>query len=133
MDYADLREAIYDALCAEVPAVGDRVFWGWTAPADTQKPFLEISFLGELPSDNPCGTWMQLEVLVIGEESNILALDPIADTVGHALHNMRIPTPDGRAIRPEQTRDARIDGWSESLRANIIRLKFLIPTDVWRP
>ena len=132
MDYADLREGIFNHLCSNVPSVGNRVFWGWTAPADTVKPFLEMSFIGELPQvNNPCGLWMQVEVLVVGEESDILSLDPIADLVVTVMHNQQVATPLLRIIKPRYIRDSRIDFWDENLRANIIRLKFLIPTDFW--
>ena len=132
MDYADLREAVFDELVAQVAAVAGRVFWGHTAPADTLKPFLEIAFLGELPSATPLGTMMQVEVLCLGEESNIMGLDPVADAVVTALDGPQITTPDGRTITLEYWNDSRIDGWSEELRANVIRLKFILPTDAWR-
>ena len=69
MDYADIREAIYDHLVAQVGAVSGRVFQGWVASPETEKPYLIFYFTGELPSINtPCGTFMQYEVLVVGEE-----------------------------------------------------------------
>ena len=132
MDYADLREAVEIELKAQVPAVANRVFWSHTAPADTVKPFLEIAFLGELSGITPKGTMMQVEVLCLGEEANIMGLDPVADTVISALDGPQITTPDGRTITLEYWNDSRIDGWSEELRANIIRLKFILPTDAWR-
>jgi len=132
MDYADLREAIYNELAVGITDVGNRVFWSHTAPADTEKPFLEIAFLGELPSMTPLGTMMQVEVLCLGEESNIMGLDPIADAVVSVLDGPEIVTPDGRVITLEYWNDSRIDGWSEELRANVIRLKFILPTDAWR-
>jgi len=132
MDYADLREAVEIYLKAQVPAVANRVFWSHTAPADTPKPFLEMAFLGELPSATPLGTMMQVEILCLGAESDILSLDPIADTVISALDGPQITTPDGRTITLEYWNDSRIDGWSEELRANVIRLKFILPTDAWR-
>jgi len=132
MDYADLRHGVFDELVAQVAAVGGRVFWQHTAPADTVKPFLEIAFLGELPSLTPLGTMMQVEVLCLGEEANIMGLDPVADAVITALDGPEITTPDGRTITLEYWNDSRIDGWSEELRANIIRLKFILPTDAWR-
>jgi hypothetical protein len=132
MDYADIREGLYEHLCTEIPAVGDRVFWGYTAPADTEKPFLVMTFMGELPSLNtPLGTFMQFTVDVFGEEGNIIAIDPIADDVVAAIHQVDITTPDGRIIRGEYRRDARTDFWSETFRASVISNRFLLPTDFW--
>lgn len=132
MDYADLREAIYDQLVAEVAAVGNRVFWGWTASAETEKPFLVMLFTGEVPSiATHLGSFMTFDVHVLGEEGNILAIDPVADAVVTALHQVDITTPDGRIIRAEYRRDARNDMWSEEFRANVIQLKFWMPTDFW--
>lgn len=138
MDYADVREGLYDHLCMYITEVQDsssppkcKVFWEWTAPADIQKPYIEIAFMGELAPVNGCAVWMQLEVLVFGEESNILAIDPIADHVVSSLHNQDVITPDGRTIRPKYVRDSRMDFWVETPRANGIRLKFLIPSDFW--
>lgn len=137
MDYADLREGVYDALCT-IPAIQDsssppqgRVWWEWTAPADTVKPFLEMAFIGELPSINSCALHMQLEVLVIGEPSDILSLDPLADAVVTLLHHQPILTPDGRTLVLDYVKDSRFDLWIEQLSACGIRLKFLIPTDFW--
>ena len=88
MDYADLREAIWQQICTGVPQIWDtssppkcKCFWGWTAPADTPKPFIVMNFAGELApaSGNPCGLFMQVDVEVYGEEANIMAIDPIAD------------------------------------------------------
>lgn len=132
MNYADLREGIYNWLCTKVPAVASRVFWGWTAPSDTTKPYLEMSFVGELPQvNNPCGLFMQLEVLVFGDESDILAIDPIADLVVSSLHRQSVTTPAARVIKPQYVNDSRIDFWDESSRSNVIRTKFIIPTDFW--
>jgi hypothetical protein len=128
MDYADTRAAIFDELCAVIPAVSNRVHWAWTAPADEVKPFIEFSFLGEIASPNKCGLHMQMEILVIGEPSNILDLDPIADLVVTALDHHPITTPDGRIIRCAYMRDSRVDMWYERLNANCIRLKFWIPS-----
>jgi len=131
MDYGDIRHGLYDYLVAEIAEVGGRVFWEWTAPADTEKPLIEIAFLGEIPSPNKCAMNQQLEVLVFGEKSNILALDPVADHVVSALHHQAVATPDGRTTLPEYVRDSRMDIWSERLNACGIRIKFLIPTDFW--
>ena len=140
MDYGDLREGIYDAICTGVPQVWDtssppkcKVFWGWTAPGDTPKPFITMNFAGELApaNGNKCGLFMQLDIEVYGEESNILAIDPIADLVVSVLHQQPIITPLGRTIYLKYVRDARFDAWSEELRASMIRLKFLLPTDFW--
>lgn len=132
MDYADLRVGIRNQLVTEIAAVGGRVFWGWTASAETEKPLLTMSFKGEVPSMNtPCGMWMMYDVLVIGEEGNVLAIDPIADAVVDALHKVDVTTPDGRIIRSEYRRDARIDYWIEELRGQAIRLAFWLPTDLW--
>ena len=137
MEYADLREGIYDALCS-IPAIQDsssppvgKVFWEWTALADTEKPFLEMAFIGELPSSNKCALHMQLEVLVIGEPSDILSLDPIADDVVSLLHHQPIATPGGRTLELCYVRDSRFDLWIEQLSACGIRLKFLVVTDFW--
>ena len=137
MQYADLREGIYDALCT-IPAIQDsssppvgKVFWEWTAPADTEKPFLEMAFIGELPSLNKCAMHMQLEVLVIGDPSNILAIDPIADDVVSLLHHQPITTPAHRTLELCYVRDSRFDLWIEQLSACGIRLKFLVVTDFW--
>ena len=131
MDWGDIREGIYDELCAVIPAVSSRVFWAWTAPADTVKPFIEMSFIGQIPSPNKCGLHMQLEILVIGEPSNILSIDPIADLVVSSLHKQLITTPAGRNIECAYMRDSRTDLWHERLNGNCIRLKFWIPSDVW--
>jgi len=132
MDYADLRKGIYDHLVANIAAVAGRVYAEWSANADSVKPFLEFAFAGELPSINtPLGMWMQLEVLVYGAEGSYMTLDPIADAVISTLHKQDVVTDDGRTIRPEYWRDARIDTWDETLKAAVIRLKFLIPTDFW--
>jgi len=137
MQYADLREGIYDALCT-IPAIQDsssppvgKVFWEWTAPADTEKPFLEMAFIGELPSINKCAMHMQLEVLVIGDPSDILAIDPIADLVVSTLHHQPIATPAHRTLELCYVRDSRFDLWIEQLSACGIRLKFLVVTDFW--
>jgi len=132
MEYSDLREGIYNHLVANVAAVGNRVFWGWTAPADSVKPFLTMSFAGELPSatGNKCALLMQLDVEVFGDESNILAIDPVADDVVRALA-LPVTTPAGRTIQLDYVRDARFDAWSEALRASMIRLKFVLPSDLW--
>lgn len=132
MDTADLREGVYDHLVSTITDVGGRVFWEYTTPADTEKPLLEMAFVGDLPSINsPLGMFIQLEILVFGEEGDILSLDPIADSVVSNLHNTNVTTPKGRVIRPEYKRDSRFDWWNETLKANIIRLKFWIPTDFW--
>jgi hypothetical protein len=138
MDYADLREAIYDQLCL-IPALLDtgspqkgKVFWAWTAPADTPKPYAFISFTGDVPSARtPCGMFVTFDVCVVGEEADILNLDPVADDVLDALHQVDIVTPKGRIIRCEYRRDARVDYWAEDIRANVIRLAFWLPTDFW--
>jgi hypothetical protein len=132
MDTADLREGIYDCLVANVPAVGGRVYWGYTARADTVKPFLEFSFLSDVPSvRTPLGMFHRIEVIVVGEESNILDLDPIADLVVSVLHDQVILTPDGRYIRLEYRRGSKYDFYYEPLRANAIRIEFWLPTDFW--
>jgi hypothetical protein len=105
------------------------VFWEWTAPADTEKPLIEMAFLGELPSLSAghCAHHMQLEVLVIGEPSNILELDPIADAVVSALHHQTVTCPSGALFSPRYLRDSRIDMWIEAVQGNAIRLKFWVP------
>lgn len=140
MDYADCRHGIFDALCAGVPYVWDsssppncKVFWGWTAPADTVKPFITMEFGGELApvSGNKCGLFMQVDIEVYGEESNILAIDPIADLVITVLHQVPITTPKGKTLYLKYQPTARFDAWSETLRASMIRLKFLLASDRW--
>jgi hypothetical protein len=139
MDRADLREAIYDQICSLVPAIWGtgspaecNVFWGWTAPGDTEKPFIVLTFTGDIPSINtPCGMFIQFDVDLIGDEGNIMNLDPIADDIVSILHQTDITTPTGRIIRPEYRRDSRNDYWSEDFRANVIHMRFLLPTDFW--
>jgi len=112
--------------------VSGRVFWQYTAPGDTAKPFLEFGFIGDAPSVNtPVGMFVRFEVFVLGEESNILAMDPIADAVITCLHDTQVTTPLGRTMIPEYRRDGRMDFWVEAERANIIRLQFWIPSDFW--
>jgi hypothetical protein len=139
MNYGDIREGIYNALCT-IPAIQDtgsppkgKVYWEWTAPADTVKPFLEMAFIGEVPSMNAgkCAHHMQLEVLCFGQPSNILDLDPVADAVVTLLNDKPILTPAGRTIVCNYIRDSRFDAWVEQLSASMIRLKFIIPTDLW--
>lgn len=139
MDYTDLRTALYDHICFCVPGIHTtdsppvcKVFWGWVAPGDTEKPFIVLTFTGDLPSINtPLGMFIQFDVDIFGQEGNILNIDPIADDVVSCLHQTDIVTPDGRIIRPEYRRDARVDYWSEDFRANVIHLRFLLPTDFW--
>lgn len=133
MDYASLREGIYHHLVAQVGAVGGRVFWEWTAPADTTLPFIEIAFMGEIPSPNKCAMHQQLEVLVLGQQSDILSLDPVADAVVTALHHQALLTTSSPPCSTElcYVRDSRQDLWVEQFNAACIRLKFLIPTDFW--
>jgi len=139
LDYADIREAIYDQLCTNVTGIHDsssppvcKVFWGWTAPADTEKPFIVLTITGTLPSLNtPLGMFIQIDVDVFGGEGNILDIDPVADEVISALHNQSFTTPTGKVIRPEFRRDTRVDSWSEEFRANVIHMRFMIPTDLW--
>ena len=90
-----------------------------------------MAFIGELPSPNKCALHMQLEVLVIGDPSDILTLDPIADTVVSVLHHQPITCPTGRVTELDYIRDSRFDIWIEQLNACGIRLKFWIPTDFW--
>lgn len=139
MDTLDLREGLYDHICANVPAIWTadsppicKVYWGYTAPGDVKKPFIVLTFTGELPSLNtPVGMFIQFDVDVFGDEGNITNIDPIADDVVRVLHHVNIITPDTRIIRPEYRRDARADYWSEDFRANVIHMRFLIPTDFW--
>jgi len=131
MNYADVREGIYNHLVAEITEVAGRVYWYWTAPADSPKPLIEFALIGEVPALNPCLALMQMEVLVMGEPSDILALDPIADAVVAALHQQPVTTPLGHVGRPQYVRDSRIDTWIEKLNACAIRLKFLLPSGFW--
>lgn len=132
MDYADLRTGIHERLCADVD-VGNRVFNGWVAPADTEKPFAIFSFIGELPSVNThVGMWQQVEVVILGEESSYATIDPIADSVINALDENYIYTPDGRRIFLQYVRDARFDTYVSSHNAAAIRMKFILPTDFWK-
>lgn len=140
MDYADLRYAIWEQICNNVPQILDsasppncRCFWGWAAPADTAKPFITMEFGGELApvNGNKCGLFMQVDIEVYGEEANILAIDPIADLVVTVLHQVPITTPDGRTLYLKYQPTARFDAWSESLRASMIRLKFTFASDRW--
>lgn len=132
MDTADLREAVYDHLVANIPAVSGRVFWKFTAPADTEKPFIEMGFLTDVPSINtPLGMFYRLDLIIIGEEGNIIAIDPISDLVVSVLHEQDIVTPDGRVIRCEYRRNSKMDYWYEEFRGNAIRLEFWLPTDFW--
>jgi hypothetical protein len=132
MDSADIREGIYDQLVANVPAVGGRVFWEYTAPADTEKPLLVMGFLSDVASVNITqGMFIRVEVLVLGEQGTHMALDPIADLVVSSLHHQDVTTPDGRTIRPEYRRNSKIDFFSEDYRAAAIRLEFWVPTDFW--
>lgn len=134
MDYHDIREAIRSAL-ATIPAIqagsplAGKVYWEWTAPADTVKPWLEMAFDGELPSltAGHCALHMQLEVLVFGEAGGYHTIDPIADAVVTLLHHQNITTATGKIICPEYIRDSRFDAYVDQLKASVIRLKFLIP------
>jgi hypothetical protein len=136
MDYADIREGIHDHLCNCVAGIDDassppvcKVFDEWTAPADTEKPFLEMAFLGEIPTVNrsKCAHHMQLEVLVMGEEYNIIAIDPIADNVVSCLHHQSVVCPSGARYEPQYIQDSRMDGHNQQLNASVIRLLFWIP------
>jgi len=132
MDSADIRKGLYNHLVANVPQVSGRVFWEYTASAETVKPFLEMAFMSDIPSVNtPLGMFIRLEVLVVGEEANIIALDPIADMIVSIMHKQDVMTPDLRVIVPEYRRDSKFDFWYEILRASAIRLEFWIPTDFW--
>lgn len=132
MDYADLRTGIQNHLVTEIPAVTG-VFWRWTAPADTVKPFILMSFGGELPSanGNTCGVFQQLDVEVYGDETSIHLIDPVADAVFDALHQVPITTPDGRIIYLRYVPGSRFDDGSDKFKASMIRLKFSLPTDIW--
>lgn len=137
MDYQDIRYGIRNAL-ATIPAIQTgsppqgKVFWEWTAPADTPKPFLEMAFDGELPSatGGDCAMHMQLEVLCFGDPGSIHNLDPIADAVVTLLNDKPIVTPLGAYLRPKYARDSRFDAWVEQLNASMIRLKFIIPVQM---
>lgn len=132
MDYADLRSALAIHIKAQVPEVGNRLHSTWAGKADEVKPFLVMQFTGDLPSINtPKGLFMGIDVLVIGEEGNILAIDVIADKIVTELHKVDITTPDGRTIVVEYRRDARIDFWIEEVNGLAIRLAFWMPTDFW--
>ena len=132
MDSADLREGIWNHLNANVLSVAGRIYWGHTASAEMIKPFLVMMFRGDYPSvATPLGMFKKIEILCVGEEANILALDPVADEVIDAMHNQDITTPDGRVLRCEYRRDSYIDYWNEELRGNVILLSFLMPTDFW--
>ena len=124
MNYADVRVAIFNAL----ETLGNEVYWGWTAPKDAERPYITMSFTGEVPSINiPCGKFAQLEVLVFGEEANILQIDPIADAIIDLLDKQVLDTPSGGNVRPEYRRDSRGDWWDEESRSNVIRISFWIP------
>lgn len=132
MDNADLRTGIRDEIVAQIAAVAGRVFWGWTAPAETPKPFVAVMFAGDLPSINtPLGLFTRVDVFVVGDEGDVHNLDPISDGIMSALHKQDITTPAGRTIRPEYRRDSRMDGWSEDFKGNTIRTQYWIPTDFW--
>lgn len=130
MDYSDIRYGLWSHLCTQITAVSSRVFWGWTAPADTPKPYITMSFSGELPSTNSCALFQQLDVEVYGDESNIMAIDPVADAIVTALR-LPITTPKGKNLELDYLRDARFDAWNEELRVSMIRVRFLIPSDLW--
>ena len=89
-----------------------------------------MSFSGELPSVNSCALFQQLDVEVYGDESNIMAIDPVADAIVTALR-LPITTPRGKNLELDYLRDARFDAWNEELRVSMIRVRFLIPSDLW--
>jgi len=132
MDYADLREGIYDALCS-IPAIQDsgsppqgRVFREWVADADTEKPFLEFAFIGEIAPPNKCALFMQVEVLCFGDPDH--TLDKLADDVVSLLHHQPVVMPSGAISELCYIRDSRMDIWSEALNAHGVRLKFWLPS-----
>ncbi len=132
MNRSDIRKGIYDHLVASIPDVEERVFWNWTAPADSPKPLLEMGFLSDVRSfNNPAGIFLRLEVIVVGPEGDFLGIDKIADDVFAALHHVNILTDEGRNIRPEYRGGSRYDFWYESLKGNAIRQEFWIPSDLW--
>jgi len=129
MDTADLREAIYNQITANVSA---GVYWAWTAPADTAKPYVTIAFQGDIGSArSPYGMFKRVEIMIYGDEGSIMSLDPIADAIVQCLHKRDITTPDGRTIRLEYRRDSYFDFWDEATRSAAIRLSFWLPTDLW--
>lgn len=136
MNYQDIRYGIRNAL-ATIPAIQagsppqGKVFWEWTAPADTPKPWLEMELDGDIPSLNSCAYHIGLEVLCFGDMGSIHNLDPIADAVVTLLNDQPILTPAGRYLRPKYLRDSRFPSFVNQLNASVIRLKFIIPTDLY--
>lgn len=135
MLYSDLREGIYNELCT-IPAIWDsssppqgKVFREWVADADTEKPFLEFSFMGEIASLNKCALFMQVEVLCFGDPDH--ALDQLADDVVSLLHHQPVVMPSGAISKLCYTRDSRMDIWSEELKAHGVRLKFWLPSQFY--
>lgn len=134
MDTADLRLGVRNQLVTELmgsPPLVTNVYWTDTAPADTELPFLVMGFLEDMPAMNPHGMFKQVEVLVVGEPQQVHNLEPIADQVIAALHDIYITTPGGRRIRLKYQRDSWLEFYSETLKATVIRLKFSLPTDLW--
>ena len=132
MQYADLREGIYDALCS-IPAIQDsssppqgKVFREWVADADTEKPFIEFAFIGEIPSPNKCALHMQVEVLCFGDPDHVL--DQLADDVVSLLHHQPVVMPSGAISKLCYMRDSRLDIYSDNLKAWGVRLKFWLPS-----
>ncbi|MCK9600914.1 MAG: hypothetical protein M0R06_17870 [Sphaerochaeta sp.] len=125
--YAELRKAIRDHLAAEITEVDERIFNGFTAPADTPKPYLVIEMSGEVPStSNSRRGWARFDVLSIGNEGDYLSLDPIADAVVVALDQQSVVLETG-TMRPEHKRDSRIDMWIAEVNGTAIRDQFWIP------
>ena len=132
MDIADIRTGIYNHLCTQVTAVSNRVYWAYSAPADTTLPCLIMSMGEDMASINsPKGMFSQVHVSALGKEGSIHLLDPVVDAVVKALHKVAITTPDGRKIYPEYRRDSRFEAWDEDFKANVITVSFVIPTDFW--
>jgi hypothetical protein len=128
MDYADVREGLYTALCT-IPAVGSRVFRGWTAPADTPKPLIEFTFDGEIPSINKCTLHMGIEIVCYGDPDH--ALDILADDIVSLLDEQPFVTPLGNTPELQYTRDSHQDIYSDNLKSWGIRLKFWLPSQYW--
>lgn len=132
MDYDDVRIGLYNALCT-IPAIQagsplqGKVFREWVTPADTQPPFLEYAFLGEVPPVNSkCAIHMGFEVLCFGAPDT--ALDKLADAVVTLLHHKAITCPSGKIYEPQYTRDSRMDIYNDQIKKWGVRLVFWLPT-----
>lgn len=130
MDTADIRIGIYNQLTGSVSAVNNRVFWAYTAPADTPKPFIYLTISTSSSLLNPLGMFYVLRVYVLGQEGTAHVIDDVADDVVGALHKVDISTPEGSTICPVFDRDSRFEDWNENVRAHIVGLSFTVPVSI---